>query len=108
MNLPFQNRVHDNDVISNPDQPLRAVNTPISPELLGDRLRVDMKALIEIHCAEGHQFGDIDSMVKSLVLEVYMPKFNDNQSKAAIALGMNRGTLRKYIKESGYGVSLDE
>ena len=95
MNL--QERSYD-DAIVNPDQPLRAVNTPISTELLHDRLKADMRTLIEIHCAEGHEFRDIDAMVKDCIINVYMPAHGYSQTKASIALNVNRSTIRKWNK----------
>ena len=97
MNLPFQNRVYDNDVIANPDQPLSAVNTPTSPELINDRLRVDMKALIEIHASKCHDWEDIITMIQSIVFEVYFKKYK-RRTKAVKALKISRATFLKWSK----------
>ena len=73
---------------------------PVSPELLMDRLKVDLTALIEIYAAAGSTFKAIDTLVRNCIIEVCLNKHSGNQSKAAIDLGINRGSLRKYIKEA--------
>lgn len=54
---------------------------------------------------EGHDVTDVYDMVMSEVetplLEVVMKYTRHNQTKAAQVLGLNRGTLRKKLKQYG-------
>ncbi len=54
---------------------------------------------------DGHTPSDIYAMVMNEVeaplLQVVMAHADHNQSKAATMLGMNRGTLRKKLKQYG-------
>ena len=94
MNL--QQRSDDNPI--NPDHPLRAINTPVTNEVLKGRLRSGMKTMVEVHCAEGHEFGEISAMLRSLVLEVYTAKYK-TQTRVSEKLNINRGTIRSWLKE---------
>lgn len=52
---------------------------------------------------DGHPGGNLYEMVLQEVeqplLEIVMQQVNGNQSKAAVLLGLNRGTLRKKLKQ---------
>ena len=54
---------------------------------------------------DGHDANDIYQMVLAEVevplLEVVLEYTRNNQSRAAEVLGLNRGTLRKKLKEYG-------
>ena len=54
---------------------------------------------------DGQQVTDLYDMVLSEVeaplLETVMRYTRDNQTKASIVLGLNRGTLRKKLKQYG-------
>jgi Fis family transcriptional regulator len=56
-------------------------------------------------CMDGQQVTDLYDMVLAEVeaplLETVMRYTRDNQTKASIVLGLNRGTLRKKLKQYG-------
>lgn len=60
----------------------------------------DYLALLENHDATNLYRQVIDEVERPL-LEVIMKHTRGNQSKAAMCLGLNRGTLRKKLKHHG-------
>ena len=68
-------------------------------------LAVQVKAMLDTYFKEldGHEASEVYQMVLQEVeqplLESVMNYTRGNQSKAAIVLGLNRGTLRKKLKQ---------
>lgn len=51
------------------------------------------------NCRQAHE--QVLSVMENALLRTVMLHVNYNQTKAAVALGINRGTLRKKLKEHG-------
>lgn len=58
-----------------------------------------MKSWIEQQIKLGANYDDIIGMVNDEIVSQILVEHRGNQTQAAEALGMNRGTLRKYIRE---------
>jgi Fis family transcriptional regulator len=91
-----------------PDATLRLVPTPDpvvlpSQQTIRDCVERAMRNYFE-HL-DGHEVNDVYQMVLAEVevplLEVVLEYTRNNQSRAAEVLGLNRGTLRKKLKEYG-------
>lgn len=69
------------------------------------RESVDISLKNYFDCMDGQQVTDLYDMVLAEVeaplLETVMRYTRDNQTKASIVLGLNRGTLRKKLKQYG-------
>lgn len=83
------------------NQPLNP--TDVQPQTLRDSVE---KALANYFTQlEGQPVTDVYQMVLSEVeaplMEAVMRYTKDNQTKASIVLGLNRGTLRKKLKQYG-------
>ena len=92
-----------------------AVNNPMDNETTQQNLpaentqtlRDSVEKALESYFAQldGQPVTDVYDMVLSEVeaplLEVVMRYTRDNQTKAAVLLGLNRGTLRKKLKQYG-------
>ena len=88
---------------------------PALPELCVDQsrthepLRECVREALERYLSQlgGHEAGGLYDLVTSEVemplLETVLRHARGNQSKAAEMLGMNRGTLRKKLKQYGIG-----
>lgn len=83
-----------------------AGNTGLSTENT-QTLRDSVEQALESYFAQldGQPVTDVYEMVLSEVeaplLEVVMRYTRDNQTKASVLLGLNRGTLRKKLKQYG-------
>ncbi|EAT12872.1 DNA-binding transcriptional regulator Fis [Bermanella marisrubri] len=83
-----------------------AGNTGLSTENT-QTLRDSVEQALESYFAQldGQPVSDVYEMVLSEVeaplLEVVMRYTRDNQTKASVLLGLNRGTLRKKLKQYG-------
>ncbi len=77
--------------------------TPVSDQSLRDNVERAVSSYFE-HL-EGQDVTDVYEMVMAEVeaplLEVVMKYTRHNQTKAATVLGLNRGTLRKKLKQYG-------
>ncbi|MCP5326907.1 MAG: DNA-binding transcriptional regulator Fis [Oceanospirillaceae bacterium] len=96
-------------------QEASAVNNPQSneaevqpvPAPHNQTLRDSVEKALENYFAQldGQPVTDVYNMVLSEVeaplLEVVMRYTKDNQTKASVLLGLNRGTLRKKLKQFG-------
>ena len=92
------------------DMALRVV-TPVEPEQErdADTSQQTIRDCVEramrnyLSHLDGHEVSDIYQMVLAEVeiplLEVVLEYTRNNQSRAAEALGLNRGTLRKKLKQ---------
>lgn len=58
-----------------------------------------MKSWIEQQIKLGAGYDKIIGMVNDEIVSQILVEHRGNQTQAAEALGMNRGTLRKYINE---------
>lgn len=69
------------------------------------RESVDISLKNYFDCMDGQPVTDLYDMVLAEVeaplLETVMRYTRDNQTKASIVLGLNRGTLRKKLKQYG-------
>ena len=69
------------------------------------RESVDISLKNYFDCMDGQAVTDLYDMVLAEVeaplLETVMRYTRDNQTKASIVLGLNRGTLRKKLKQYG-------
>ena len=79
------------------------IPAPISQQTIRDCVEYSMKNYFR-HL-DGHDVTDLYQMViaevEAPLLAVVLEHTNDNQSRAAELLGLNRGTLRKKMKEYG-------
>ncbi|MDF1763053.1 MAG: DNA-binding transcriptional regulator Fis [Oleibacter sp.] len=77
--------------------------SPSAPQTLRDSVEVALKNYLEQ--VDGENIEGIYDMVLSEVeaplLETVMRFTRDNQTKASVILGLNRGTLRKKLKQYG-------
>lgn len=82
-----------------------AVKDYISPQDQSLRDCVERAVSNYFEHLEGHDVTDVYEMVLAEVeaplLEVVMKNTRHNQTKAAEVLGLNRGTLRKKLKQYG-------
>lgn len=97
--------------MSTPDTALRIVklpeaieaHTPPSQQTIRDCVEAAMRNYFT-HL-DGHDVQDVYQMVLTEVevplLEVVLEYTRNNQSRAAEVLGLNRGTLRKKLKQYG-------
>jgi len=96
---------HETPVVNTPVE----INNTAGQGLVGDTqtLRDSVEKALESYFAQldGQPVTDVYEMVLSEVeaplLEVVMRYTKDNQTKAAVLLGLNRGTLRKKLKQYG-------
>jgi Fis family transcriptional regulator len=84
------------------DQPAQQ-QAPSQPQTLRDSVSVAMKNYFR-HL-DGQDVTDLYNMVLSEIeaplLEEVMKYTRNNQTKASVMLGLNRGTLRKKLKQYG-------
>ena len=84
-----------------------AVAFEVSPEEVNKPLRECIAAALDnyFHHLDGHKPENLYSMVLAEMevplLEAMLKYTGGNQSHAAIMLGINRGTLRKKLKQYG-------
>jgi Fis family transcriptional regulator len=95
---------HEAPVINNP---VESTSTTQLPAENTQTLRDSVEKALESYFAQldGQPVTEVYDMVLSEVeaplLEVVMRYTKDNQTKASILLGLNRGTLRKKLKQYG-------
>ncbi|MEY8205743.1 MAG: DNA-binding transcriptional regulator Fis [Bermanella sp.] len=95
---------HEAPVVNNP---VETSNTTQLPAENTHTLRDSVETALESYFAQldGQLVTDVYDMVLSEVeaplLEVVMRYTKDNQTKASELLGLNRGTLRKKLKQYG-------
>jgi Fis family transcriptional regulator len=83
------------------------VNTPARRERRKQPIRRSVQSAIELYLGDlnGHKVNDLYDVVLSEVepalLDVVMNYVQGNQTQAAELLGINRGTLRKKLKQYG-------
>lgn len=93
-------------VINNPMENQTTTSTGLPAENT-QTLRDSVEKALESYFAQldGQPVTEVYDMVLSEVeaplLEVVMRYTKDNQTKAAVLLGLNRGTLRKKLKQYG-------
>lgn len=93
-------------VINNPTDNQTSTTTGLPVENT-QTLRDSVEKALESYFAQldGQPVTEVYDMVLSEVeaplLEVVMRYTKDNQTKAAVLLGLNRGTLRKKLKQYG-------
>ena len=96
---------HETPVVNSPVEP--TANSTQLPAENTQTLRDSVEKALESYFAQldGQPVTEVYEMVLSEVeaplLEVVMRYTKDNQTKAAILLGLNRGTLRKKLKQYG-------
>ncbi len=96
--------IHEAPVMSNP---VDTSNTTQLPAENTQTLRDSVEKALESYFAQldGQPVTEVYDMVLSEVeaplLEVVMRYTKDNQTKASVLLGLNRGTLRKKLKQYG-------
>lgn len=96
---------HDTPVANTPVE--ASNNTTQLPAENTQTLRDSVEKALESYFAQldGQPVTEVYEMVLSEVeaplLEVVMRYTKDNQTKAAVLLGLNRGTLRKKLKQYG-------
>ncbi|MEX1057350.1 MAG: DNA-binding transcriptional regulator Fis [Natronospirillum sp.] len=85
-----------------PKKPFTDANDDANPTL---RDSVELAMNNYFQNLDGQEVNDVYQMVMSEVeaplLEVVMRYTRDNQTKASQVLGLNRGTLRKKLKQYG-------
>ena len=83
------------------------MNVPTRRERRKQPIRRSVTSAIELYLGDlnGHDVNDLYHVVMSEVepalLDVVMHHVEGNQSQAAEVLGINRGTLRKKLKQYG-------
>lgn len=83
------------------------VTTPAEESTQNQSLRACVETTMEnyFHHLDGQSVTDVYSMVlaeiEAPLLEVVMKNTRQNQTKASEILGLNRGTLRKKLKQYG-------
>jgi Fis family transcriptional regulator len=83
------------------------MNTPSRRERRKQPIRRSVQSAIELYLGDlnGHTVNDLYDVVLSEVepalLDVVMNHVEGNQTQAAELLGINRGTLRKKLKQYG-------
>ncbi|MCL6270578.1 DNA-binding transcriptional regulator Fis [Sansalvadorimonas sp. 2012CJ34-2] len=85
--------------------PRQSLNSPVAQET--QTLRDSVEKAMNNYFAhlDGHDVTNVYNMVLSEVeaplLETVMTYVKGNQTKASVMLGLNRGTLRKKLKQYG-------
>jgi len=98
--------IHEAPVMSNPVDTSNTTTTQLPAENT-QTLRDSVEKALESYFAQldGQPVTEVYDMVLSEVeaplLEVVMRYTKDNQTKASVLLGLNRGTLRKKLKQYG-------
>ncbi len=83
------------------------MSTPASRERRKQPIRRSVQSAIELYLGDlnGHKVNDLYHVVLNEVepalLDVVMHHVEGNQTQAAELLGINRGTLRKKLKQYG-------
>ena len=83
------------------------MNIPVRRERRKQPIRRSVQSAIELYLDDlnGHKINDLYHIVLSEVepalLDVVMNHVEGNQTQAAELLGINRGTLRKKLKQYG-------
>jgi len=83
------------------------VNPPIRRERRKQPIRRSVQSAIELYLGDldGHQVNDlyhtVMNEVEPALLDVVMNHVEGNQTQAADLLGINRGTLRKKLRQYG-------
>ena len=84
-------------------QPIQESNVEAQNQTLRDSVETALQNYFD--SLDGQPVSDVYNMVLSEVeaplLETVMKYTRDNQTKASIVLGLNRGTLRKKLKQYG-------
>ena len=101
---PVAESVSDHDMGMEQDSKQHLTNAPVAQ---AQTLRDSVSVALNNYFAhlDGQQVTDVYEMVLSEVeaplLEEVMKYTRNNQTKASILLGLNRGTLRKKLKQYG-------
>ncbi len=101
---PVAESVSDHDLTEQDQQKHHLTNAPVAQ---AQTLRDSVSVALNNYFAhlEGQDVTDVYEMVLSEVeaplLEEVMKYTRNNQTKASILLGLNRGTLRKKLKQYG-------
>ena len=83
------------------------MNVPAKRERRKQPIRRSVQSALELYLGDlnGHEVNDIYHVVMSevepAILDVVMNHVQGNQTHAAELLGINRGTLRKKLKQYG-------
>jgi Fis family transcriptional regulator len=83
------------------------MNPPLRRERRQQPIRRSVQSALELYLGDlnGHEVNDIYHVVMSevepAILDVVMTHVQGNQTHAAELLGINRGTLRKKLKQYG-------
>lgn len=83
------------------------MNPPLIRERRKQPIRRSVQSALELYLGDlnGHEVNDIYHVVMSevepAILDVVMTHVQGNQTHAAELLGINRGTLRKKLKQYG-------
>jgi Fis family transcriptional regulator len=83
------------------------MNVPVKRERRKQPIRRSVQSALELYLGDmnGHEVNDIYHVVMSevepAILDVVMNHVQGNQTHAAEMLGINRGTLRKKLKQYG-------
>ena len=83
------------------------MNVPVKRERRKQPIRRSVQSALELYLGDlnGHEVNDIYHVVMNevepAILDVVMNHVQGNQTHAAELLGINRGTLRKKLKQYG-------
>jgi Fis family transcriptional regulator len=83
------------------------MNVPVKRERRKQPIRRSVQSALELYLGDlnGHEVNDIYHVVMNevepAILDVVMNHVQGNQTHAAEMLGINRGTLRKKLKQYG-------
>ena len=83
------------------------MNVPVNRERRKQPIRRSVQSALELYLGDlnGHEVNDIYHVVMNevepAILDVVMTHVEGNQTHAAELLGINRGTLRKKLKQYG-------
>jgi Fis family transcriptional regulator len=83
------------------------MNVPVKRERRKQPIRRSVQSALELYLGDlnGHEVNDIYHVVMNevepAILDVIMNHVQGNQTHAAELLGINRGTLRKKLKQYG-------
>jgi Fis family transcriptional regulator len=83
------------------------MNVPVKRERRKQPIRRSVQSALELYLGDlnGHEVNDIYHVVMNevepAILDVIMNHVQGNQTHAAEMLGINRGTLRKKLKQYG-------
>lgn len=87
--------------IVRPEEPVVEIDMPAHPQTIRNCVEEAMRNYFTQ--LDGHNVNDVYQMVLTEVevplLEVVLEYTRNNQSRAAEVLGLNRGTLRKKLKQ---------